>query len=133
VERERGGWTEGTRDLVQRLGYTGPNDRLRAIDPTPRAYEARSTDGPKKLLALDGGGIRGALTLQILRSIEDHLRDYYDKPEYVLSDYFDYIGGSSTGAIIAVGLALGRPVRELHAKYRALGARFSGSASCRVG
>jgi hypothetical protein len=51
----------------------------------------------KKLLALDGGGIRGVLTLEILAGVE----------EIVLADYFDYIAGTSTGAIIGTCLAIG--------------------------
>ena len=39
----------------------------------------------------------------------------------MLADYFDFIGGTSTGAIIASGLALGWSVDELKEKYRRLG------------
>jgi patatin-like phospholipase/acyl hydrolase len=35
-----------------------------------------------------------------------------------LCDYFDYIGGTSTGAIIAAGLARGKSVAELIEFYR---------------
>lgn len=112
----------GTRDFVRRLGHTKPTDDLEVIDPTPRTYEARQTaDGPKKLLALDGGGIRGVLTLRVLGTIQGHLRAYYRNDAYVLSDYFDYIGGTSTGAVIASGLALGMAVEELQQRYRELG------------
>ena len=33
--------------------------------------------------------------------------------EFRLCDYFDYIGGTSTGAIIAAGLSIGLSVKEL--------------------
>jgi hypothetical protein len=113
----------GTRDFVSRLGYDRPAPTIRVIDPTPRAYEARQGGvGPKKLLALDGGGMRGALSLEILRSIEAGLRTRYGG-DLVLADYFDYIGGTSTGAIIASALAFGMPVDELQQKYRTLGAK----------
>ena len=59
-------------------------------------------DGPRKLLALDGGGIRGVLSLEILAAIEDIVRTKLGK-DAVLGDYFDYIAGTSTGAIIAAG------------------------------
>src|SRR5687767_7008853 len=66
------------------------------------------TDGPKRILALDGGGIRGALTLGYLQGIEDTLRKQHDNdPAFRLSDYFDLIGGTSTGSIIASCLAIG--------------------------
>ena len=78
--------------------------------------------GPKRILALDGGGIRGILTLQILRRIEALVRRRAGGDEAVrLCDYFDLIGGTSTGAIIAGGLAVGYSVDELDALYRALG------------
>ena len=63
--------------------------------PLRARYESAA---PRKMLALDGGGIRGVLTLQILKSIETQLGTK-------LCDYFDYIAGTSTGAIIAAGLA----------------------------
>src|SRR5271166_3005187 len=66
---------------------------------------------PRKLLALDGGGIRGVLTLSILKAIEQ-------KVGQKLCYYFDYIAGTSTGAIIAVGLAKGVSVDELVSLYR---------------
>jgi hypothetical protein len=61
---------------------------------------------PRKMLALDGGGIRGVLSLGILRSIEKTVGTR-------LCDYFDYIAGTSTGAIIATGLARGMLVDEV--------------------
>ncbi len=61
---------------------------------------------PRRLLALDGGGIRGVLTLQVLIRMEDILREQSGQGErFRLCDFFDYVGGTSTGAIIAAGLA----------------------------
>ena len=77
--------------------------------------------GPKRILALDGGGIRGILTLQLLRRIETLVRDRTGNPSAVLSDYFDLIGGTSTGAIIASALALGWNVDRIETLYRELG------------
>ena len=78
--------------------------------------------GPKKILALDGGGIRGALTLGYLKKIETILKAKHpDKPDYRMSDYFDLIGGTSTGAIIATLLALGKSVDEITTLYMKLG------------
>ena len=56
--------------------------------------------GAKKLLAIDGGGIRGVLSLQILQKIEDLLKAQAKRDTFRLADYFDYIAGTSTGAII---------------------------------
>lgn len=77
----------------------------------------------RRLLALDGGGIRGAFTLGVLGVMEAQLRsESAAGDDFVLGDYFDFIGGTSTGAIIATGLALGWSVGTLQEKYRALGA-----------
>ena len=85
--------------------------------------EARLTaPGPKRILALDGGGIRGVLTLEYLARIEEILRSRSSSPAtFCLADYFDLIGGTSTGSIIAAGLALGFPVARLQELYRKLG------------
>lgn len=69
--------------------------------------------GPKRILAIDGGGLRGVLALQYLQKIQDLLSTRYDRKDFVLSDYFDLIGGTSTGAIIATGLALGMRVEKI--------------------
>ena len=81
------------------------------------AKERMTAPGPKKLLALDGGGIRGILTIEVLASIEKMLRRELDQPRVVLSEYFDYIGGTSTGAIIAALLALGKSVDQIREFY----------------
>src|SRR5437879_1791503 len=73
---------------------------------------------PRKLLALDGGGIRGILTLQVLIKIEELLRAKSRQGEkFRLCNFFDYIGGTSTGAIIAAGLALGMSEKEMSDFY----------------
>jgi hypothetical protein len=112
----------GTADFVRRLGYDRPHPAIAVIDPTARRYESRQArDGrPKRILSLDGGGIRGVLSLEILAGIEQGLRRHHGD-DLVLGDWFDYIGGTSTGAVIATGLALGMPVADLVEKYRSLG------------
>jgi len=82
--------------------------------------------GPKRILALDGGGIRGALTLGYLKRMETLFREKFDDPEYRLCDYFDLIGGTSTGSIIAAGLAIGLTVDELAEDYMVLGGKIFG-------
>jgi len=69
---------------------------------------------PRKILSLDGGGIRGVLTLEILLELEKQLKTELKKDDsFRLSDFFDYVGGTSTGAIIAAGLSRGMSVTEL--------------------
>jgi patatin-like phospholipase/acyl hydrolase len=63
----------------------------------------RDSNTPKKILSLDGGGVRGLSTLLILQKIMDKLnRDRRDNgdPEVRPCDVFDLIGGTSTGGYI---------------------------------
>ena len=78
--------------------------------------------GPKHILSLDGGGVRGAITVAFLERIEKLLEERYGK-EVRLGDHFDLIGGTSTGAIISGALALGfraSEVREFYTKLAPL-------------
>lgn len=78
--------------------------------------------GPRKLLALDGGGIRGAITLEILAEIERQLQARLGRgDDFVLAEYFDYIAGTSTGAIIGTCLALGMRARDVAGFYEESG------------
>jgi patatin-like phospholipase/acyl hydrolase len=83
-------------------------------------------NGPKRILSLDGGGIRGALTLGYLKKIETILRAKENDPDLLLCDYFDLIGGTSTGSIIAAALAIGKSVDEIAALYMKLGGEIFG-------
>jgi hypothetical protein len=76
---------------------------------------------PKRILALDGGGLRGVLTLEYLEAIERIVRDRSGSKDLRLCDYFDLIGGTSTGSIIAASLACGMSVAQLKKLYRELG------------
>ena len=69
-----------------------------------------------KILSLDGGGVRGYLTAMILENVEKqlNLRDGTNKP---LGGYFDLIAGTSTGAIIAGLLAIGKSASEVRKIY----------------
>ena len=74
--------------------------------------------GPRKLLALDGGGIRGVITLEVLAKIESELQQKLGRgDDFLLADYFDYVAGTSTGAIIATLVALGYSVDDIRAFY----------------
>lgn len=70
------------------------------------------------MLALDGGGIRGLITLGILQGIENLI---WEKARKKLHEYFDYIAGTSTGAIIAAGLSRGMTTAELIQFYTSFG------------
>jgi patatin-like phospholipase/acyl hydrolase len=81
-------------------------------------------EGPKKLLAIDGGGIRGVLALEVLQRIEDLLKAKSRRADLRLADYFDYAAGTSTGGIIAAGLAIGMSVSQILVFYQEAGAQM---------
>jgi hypothetical protein len=78
--------------------------------------------GQKRLLALDGGGIRGLITIEILAGLEQMLREQLRRgSDFRLADYFHYVAGTSTGAIIATCVSLGMSVDDIRAFYMANG------------
>jgi patatin-like phospholipase/acyl hydrolase len=89
--------------------------------------------GPKRILALDGGGIRGALTVGFLKMMEDALRKKHARPTLVLADYFDLIGGTSTGAIIAAALAIGMTAADVEKIYLDFGGEVFNDRSDNLG
>ncbi|MGK0290297.1 MAG: patatin-like phospholipase/acyl hydrolase [bacterium] len=68
----------------------------------------------KRILTIDGGGIKGTFPASFLASIEDTVGDS-------VFNYFDLIVGTSTGGIIALGLGLGFSGKEVLHFYEKLG------------
>ena len=68
----------------------------------------------RKILSIDGGGIRGVFPAAFLAAIEDSLPN-------PIGSYFDLITGTSTGGIIAIGLAMGLSAKEILALYEERG------------
>ena len=85
--------------------------------------------GAKKILALDGGGIRGMITVEVLAEIENLLLKKTGRGKnFRLADYFDFVAGTSTGAIIAACISVGMSMcvcdvhcTKMHAHTRACG------------
>lgn len=87
-----------------------------------RLAERYQSARPRKMLSLDGGGIRGIITLGILERLEQALAAVSNEGDsFRLSHYFDYMAGTSTGAIIAAGLARGMSAKELIDFYVEIG------------
>lgn len=80
---------------------------------------------PKRILSLDGGGIKGVFSLGILKEIERLVKQKYGA-DTTLGQYYDLISGTSTGAIIASGLAIGKSVDEMIELYLNLGGEIFG-------
>ena len=77
-----------------------------------------------RLLALDGGGVRGIVALQILKHLMEKVRirkGLAERPRP--ADYFELAGGTSTGGIIGIMLfRLRMTVDETIAQYDKIGA-----------
>lgn len=71
----------------------------------------------RRILTIDGGGIKGVFPAAFLATIEDCLGE-------PIADYFDLVAGTSTGGIIALGLGLGFTAKEILAFYESLGPRI---------
>lgn len=75
----------------------------------------------KRILAIDGGGIKGVLPAAFLAEVEEALGES-------ITHYFDLITGTSTGGIIALGLGMGLTAAEILHFYEQLGpAVFGGN------
>lgn len=70
-----------------------------------------------KILSIDGGGIKGLYSASILASIES-------KTGKKITDYFDMICGTSTGGLIAIGLANGMSAQSLVDLYATRGSEI---------
>src|SRR5580692_10120815 len=75
------------------------------IEPSAKARTV-----PFRVLSLDGGGAKGFYSLGVLREVEALLGAR-------LSESFDLVFGTSTGAIIAALISLGKSVDEIHDLY----------------
>lgn len=84
------------------------------------AADALPTNRPRRLLAIDGGGLAGLIPAEALMLIEQQL-DQLTGVQKPLCDRFDLIGGTSTGAILAAGLALGLKAADLRDFYLKFG------------
>jgi patatin-like phospholipase len=70
----------------------------------------------KRLLSIDGGGLAGLIPAECLIVMEEQLNQISGR-ELPLGQRFDLIGGTSTGAILAAGLCLGWPAKQLRDFY----------------
>lgn len=83
---------------------------LMAGSSNASTLQAPTEKRPVRILSIDGGGIRGIIPALILAEIEQRT----GKP---ISQLFDLIAGTSTGAIVAMGLCL--PNAEKKNRYQA--------------
>jgi uncharacterized protein len=82
-----------------------------------------------RILALDGGGLRGTFTAAVLAKWDDMLRSGGDND---IVKHFDLVAGTSTGAILAIGLAVGLTPKRMLEFYRQEGPKiFPGNRGLR--
>jgi len=82
-------------------------------------YASAGVARKRKILAIDGGGIKGAFPAALLAAIEDATGKR-------IAEHFDLIAGTSTGGIIALGLGLGLSAKEILDFYQQHGRRVFG-------
>lgn len=71
----------------------------------------------KRILSIDGGGIKGVFPASFLAKLEEDL-------PMPISRYFDLIAGTSTGGIIALALGAGFSAKEILGFYEKYGPRI---------
>ena len=76
---------------------------------------------PFRVLALDGGGMRGLYTASLLRAIARLIDARFVQHEPDIGKGFDLICGTSTGAILACALAAGVPLQRVCKLYSEYG------------
>lgn len=79
----------------------------------------------KRILALSGGGVRGVVEIAFLEAVERVYRKRHGS-DARLCEIFDLVGGSSTGALIAAAVALGKPMPEIADFYLTRAVEFFG-------
>lgn len=108
----------GTFDGIPPPKPIGPTNRevlnqmLAVAGMEVAAKKHKAGDFPKRgrLLCLDGGGIRGLVLVQMLLELER----VFDKP---INFCFDWLAGTSTGGILALGIASGKTMKECQCLY----------------
>lgn len=70
------------------------------------------------ILSIDGGGVRGLLSAAVLTHIEQLLRSQGKLAKGGLAHNFDMIVGTSSGALIALGLAAGNSAQAMVGVYQ---------------
>lgn len=108
---------DGTYGGIPPPRVIGPTNRdmlnqILAVAGMEVAAKKYSGGPPKRgrLLCLDGGGIRGLVLIQMLLELENILGT-------PVNHCFDWIAGTSTGGILALGIASGKTMKECLCLY----------------
>ncbi|MBM4155926.1 MAG: hypothetical protein FJ221_13005, partial [Lentisphaerae bacterium] len=115
AREEPGGGQRGVRRRQRPLGAVGRHEAAveeRRVHGLLVEWRRGSSAMAHRILSFDGGGIRGLLTVILLERLEREVQGWIDRA--------DLLAGTSTGALIALGLARGMSpteVRELYERH----------------
>ncbi len=87
---------------------------------------ADSSAYQNRILSIDGGGIRGWVSIPILKKLEEELAllywpneaDVKAKEGFRLCHYFNFVGGTSVGAILAALISTGKSMDEIETIFK---------------
>jgi len=68
---------------------------------------------PRRILSIDGGGIRCMIALEVLKSLDDQIIEKTGDSERRLCAQFDLIAGTSAGAILAAAVSMDSLMSEV--------------------
>ena len=83
-----------------------------------KSQQREAEQMPRRILSIDGGGILGTFPAAFLAEMEKDL-------DHPIGSYFDLIAGTSTGGILAIGLAMGLSASSLLDLYESAVPKFS--------
>ena len=99
------------RERLRNTSQAGLERTLSTDEAVPLALQLKEMEKFKRagsrVLCLDGGGIRGLIQLEVLSQLEK-------KTGRKITELFDWIIGTSTGAVIALGLVYGMAHTRTH-------------------
>jgi uncharacterized protein len=121
VSRLSNGWTDQQNSAIAESTEISVlvKEIIDQVKRLPLRRTGTSTGRLFRILALDGGGIRGAFTAAVLAKWAEMLGE---DGGHSLIKHFDLVAGTSTGAILAIGLGLGLSPLEILTFYRNKGA-----------
>lgn len=86
-------------------------EKMQYDDESPKSeHDPEAPIGRGRLLCLDGGGIRGLVLVQILLEVEQ-------LAQVPIHHLFDWVAGTSTGGILALGIGTGKTMKQCMCLY----------------
>ena len=76
------------------------------------------------VLSLDGGGMRGLYSATVLKVLGERFAKLRQSGPLDIGKGFDLVVGTSTGAILAAGIAAGIPLHKIATLYEKIGPRI---------